>query len=250
MLTRTLPLFALTLCLLLAGGCVKVKQIVTVMPDGSGKLEFTFGVSQMLAAQAGEDPLEEFTLENMMEEGGLPQGVVAMTEPTRWEDGGYDYVSFTMYFDDINEVSAPEGDAGEMFANYEFVSGDGGCTLTVRDGMMQQMMADYEKPGPDEIAMMGQMLEGMEMVEHYVLPGEAEAIDGVTMIDNTADITVTKDNIVNGDGPIEALQGMGPLELVVAENTLDQDTIDAFADELAQAIVEWEAIKEQMEMGE
>lgn len=249
MLTRTLPLFALTLCLLLAGGCVKVKQIVTVMPDGSGKLEFTFGVSQMLAAQAGEDPLEEFTLENMLDE-GLPEGVVAITEPQRWEDGGYDYVSFTMYFDDINEVSAPEGDAGEMFANYEFVSGDGGCTLTVRDGMMQQMMTDYEKPGPDEIAMMGQMLEGMEMVEHYVLPGEAEAIDGVTMIDNTADITVTKDNIVNGDGPIEALQGMGPLELVVAENTLDQDTIDAFADELAQAIVEWEAIKEQMEMGE
>jgi hypothetical protein len=250
MLTRTLPLFALTLCLLLAGGCVKVKQVVTVMPDGSGKLEFTFGVSQALAAQAGEDPLEEFTLENMMDEGGLPEGVVAMTEPTRWEEGGYDYVSFTMYFEDINAVSAPEGDSGEMFANYEFVSEDSGCTLTVRDGMMQQMLADYEKPGADEIAMMGAMLEGMEMVEHYVLPGEAEAIDGVTMVDNTADITITKDNIINGDGPIADLQGAGPLELVVAENSLDQGTIDAFAAEMAQAIEDWEAILEEMEMGE
>lgn len=244
---RTLSVLALTLGLLLAGGCVKMKQIVTVMPDGSGKIEFTFAVSQMMAAQAGEDPLEEFTLENMTAE-GMPQGVVAMTEPERWEDGGYDYASFTMYFEDINEVAGPEGDTEEMFANYEFEGGDDGCTLTVRGGMVMGILSEYEKPGPDEVAMMQQMMAGFEIVEHYVLPGEAEDIDGVEMIDNTADITIDEDNLVNGDGPIAALQGSDELVLTVGENTIDGDTVSAFAAELAQAIEDWEVLKEEMGM--
>jgi len=248
MLMRTLSMLTLALAVLLTGGCVKMKQVVTVMPDGSGKLEFTFGVSEMMAQQAGEDPLEQFTLEQMMDE-GLPSGVVAVTEPERWEEGGYNFARYSLYFDDINELQAnDDGDMGEMFATYEFVNDGDGCTLTVTGGMMQQLLAEYEKPGADEVGMMKQMMDGIELSEHYILPGEADEIDGVTMIDNTADITIDMDNLIKGDGPIAAMEGTGPMEIVVPENSIDQDAVDAFAAEMAAAIEAWEQILEDMEM--
>ncbi|MEM9415326.1 MAG: hypothetical protein AAGA29_07610 [Planctomycetota bacterium] len=247
MLMRTLTALMLSLAVLLAGGCVKMKQIVTVMPDGSGKLEFTLGVSQMLVQQAGENPLDEFTLENMTGD-EMPQGVVAFTAPEKWQDGGYEYVSFTMYFEDINELSGPGGETEEMFADYTFAQNGDGCTLTVNGGMIMELMANYEKPGPDDLMMMKQMMDGIEIVEHYVLPGEAEDIDGVEMIDNTADITIDLDTLVEGDGPIAAMQGLDALVLNVGENTIDDATVAAFADELAQAITDWEALQEEMDM--
>ncbi|MFI4859658.1 MAG: hypothetical protein ACIAXF_03135 [Phycisphaerales bacterium JB063] len=247
MLMRTLTTVLLALGVLLAGGCVKMKQIVTVMPDGSGKLEFTMGVSQMLVAQAGENPLDQFTLEEMAGD-EMPQGIVAMTAPQKWEEGGFEYVTFTMYFDDINEVAGPEGETEEMFANYTFTNDGDGCTLTVNGGMALELSANYEKPGADELQMMQQMMNGFEIVERYVLPGEAEDIEGVEMIDNTADITIDLDTLVEGDGPIAALQGKDSMVLTVGENTIDDATVEAFAAELAQAIVEWEALKEEMDM--
>jgi len=246
MLMRTLSMLTLALAVLLTGGCVKMKQIVTVMPDGSGKLEFTFGVSEMMAEQSGEDPFEEFSMEEIAAD--LPEGVVAVTEPEQWEDGGYQYVRFTMYFEDINALELQEdGDSGEMFGEYTFENNGDGCTLTVNGGMMQQLTAEYEQPGADEVGMMKQMMEGIELVEHYILPGEAEDVDGMTMVDNTADITIDMDNLINGDGPIAELDG-GAIELVVPENSIDQATVDAFAAELAQAIEDWEALLEEMEM--
>lgn len=249
MLMRTVSLTALALCVVMMTGCLKMKQVVTVMPDGSGKVEFTMGVSDTMIQQSGENPIDEFTLENMMEE-GMPNGLVAMTEPEKWEDDGYEYVRFSMYFDDINEFTGPNGEE-EMFADYEFTNDGGACTLTVRGGLIQSMLAEYEVPGPEELQMIQAQraqVEGFEIVEEYYLPGEAEAVEGFEMIDNMAGVTIDVDNLINGDGPIPALQNRDQLVLVVGETSLAQAEIDAFAEELAQAVEDWETLKEEMEM--
>jgi len=248
MMTRTLSIVALMLAVLFTGGCVKVKQALTVMPDGSGKMEFVMGISNAMKGQlGGEDPFEEFTIENMMEE-ELPDGIVAMSEPMRYEDGGYDFVTFTAYFNDINEVSFDEAAVGDIpFGRYTFEQTDAGCILVAQNGMVAQMLADYEKPDAQEAQMMQQMMQGMEIAEVYILPGECDGVDGVEMTDNTAEIVIDADNIVNATGPIAELDDSGVIELVVPENSIDNETVEAFQAELEAAIVAWEELKASME---
>ena len=76
--------FALACLLTLSAsltGCVKFKQTTTVMPDGSGKIHLSVGMSdQMLAMaqQQGENPFDEMSPLKLDEDS---KGIVAVTKP-------------------------------------------------------------------------------------------------------------------------------------------------------------------------
>ena len=246
MLRRIIPLIALVLSLSVASGCVKVKQVVTVMPDGSGKIDLTFGINAELAQHTDQNPFADLTLEKMAGE-DLPEGVVAITPPFQREENGFQYIHFTMYFENIAKVQGHEGDLAEVFAGYSFESGDPGCTLTIEQGLILGMLSEYEQPDPDDLQFMGQMFDGMELAEQYILPGAAEPVDGVAMTDNTAEIVITGENLIHGDGPIEALANTDTLTLIVPEITITQAQADAFAAEMTDAIAAWEILKQEME---
>ena len=126
MRTTGLKFAMLALVLVLAvslTGCVKDKKALTLMPDGSGKLDFRLGFNAKLI---------EDTVGAMMPEGGEGgsmtdddptdldlaeiqdryQGFVAFTMPkVETSSDGWKYVTFTGYFDDINKVAIfDEGD--------------------------------------------------------------------------------------------------------------------------------------------
>ena len=248
-LRRIIPLIALVLSLSVAGGCLKIKQVVTVMPDGSGKIDLTFGISEELAEltqDTDHKPFADLTLEKMAGE-DLPEGVVAITLPFHREENGYQYIHFTVYFENIAEVQGHEGDLAEVFAGYSFESGDQGCTLTIEQGMILGMLSEYEQPDPDELQFMGPIFGGMELAEQYILPGAAKPVDGVAMTDNTAEIVITGENMIHRDGPIEALANTDTITLVVPEITITQAQADAFAAEMVEAIAAWEILKQEME---
>lgn len=245
---RLFSMFVLTAAVCLTGGCVKMKQVLTLMPDGSGKLAFVLGVSDSLAPNGGRDPLAQYALENLLEEGGIPAGVVAITPPERWEDDGFNYVAYTMYFEDINAFEAEgSSDLGEMFAAYSFEpngAGDGG-TLTVTGGMMRRVLGEYEQREPDEQEQMRKEMQGIEIVEQLVLPGAVEAVDGVDVDGSTASIVLGLDTLINADGPIAELDG-GPMTLVVPEYSVDPEAAQAFAAEMGRAVAAWQELLEEM----
>lgn len=238
MRTLMMSLFVFTL-VVLTGGCVKYKQIVTVMPDGSGKVQYIVGFSQAMLqmAEGEENPLDQYTPESMGEQS---KGLVAFTDPVRYEEGGYSYVAFAGYFPSINDLELPGPENGETAMTFNFVAADGGATLTVLGGTVLGMAREFEQPEAEERQLLEQdMLKGLEIVERYVLPGDAEAIEGVTLVDNTAELKIDVDAMLDNTGPLPAMKGQESYTLEIPELSITQDQIDAFKVEMAEAIDQW-----------
>jgi len=119
----TRPL-VLLLMVLIAGlpGCVKFKQVVTVFPDGSGKMHMSMAINEQMLTMAGdEDPFADFSIYELADQEAL--GWSAFSEPRVYSADGFKTVEFTGYFLDINAVSfggdAPAGDEADAPADGE-----------------------------------------------------------------------------------------------------------------------------------
>lgn len=245
-LTKMLGLFTLVACCTAMTGCIKFKQVMTLMPDGSGKIQMRIGLSEQLVAMAkeqGEDPFKEFTPGDVGE--GV-EGIVAFTQPKKEKQGNYTYMTIDMYFRDVNKVKMEamgEGKPPEFTYKRE---GDT-ATLTVKNGTMLSMIADHEPTAGEEKAQMRAMMTGLEFSEHFVLPGMFKDIDGVAAVDNTAKIDVTLDNLLDGTGPIKELKGKDELTFSVTDITVSDEEVQAFQKELEDAVKAWEKMKKEAE---
>ncbi|MFN3167819.1 MAG: hypothetical protein ACE37H_12220 [Phycisphaeraceae bacterium] len=240
--TNTLGCLTLAACFLLLPGCIKFKQVVTVMPDGAGKIEMQVGLSDQLVAMAkqeGQDPFKEMVPSNME---GKAKGIVAYTKPKREKVAGYTYLTFSMYFRDINEVEMDAFGEGEA-PEFEYSRKDDTATLTITNGTVLSMLKDYEPTEEAEKAQIKQMMAGLEFKEHYVLPGLFKDIEGVAGVDNTAKLDISLDDLIDDAGPVKALKGKDKLTFEVTDITLDDAQVNAFNKELQEAIEAWEKMK-------
>ena len=244
-----LILVALLACL---SGCVKFKQVVTVYPDGSGKMHVSMAISEQMLEMAGdEDPFDDFSVHELTRQEA--SGWAAFTEPQAYSANGFKTVVFTGYFRDINAVtfggSAVDDDGGggggdEQAEPSTTFRMEGG-RLTVTGGIVAQMIREM---GPDNSlndpatrAMMAPMMQGLEISETYVLPGAVQAADGYTADGRTATLTVTTDDLL-GDRPFTVVA----LEDGVAEITFapaDWDDENAWRAEFAAAQEAWAQVK-------
>lgn len=239
---------ALLLILLLVGlaGCVKLRQAVTVMPDGSGKVEMRFGLSPKLidlAEENEEDPFRE-VLPGVMAD--KTRGIAAFTEPKRSVgDDGFTYLAYTMYFRDINRVEV-NGFGEDKPTHYRYTKADGGATLTVTQGPAIAKLADYEPTPEEERAQVRDAMAGLVFTERYTLPGAVEPVEGLTTQGNTAELEVTLEHLLEATGPVEKLKGKRELTLTVPELEQDPAALEAFQQELEAAADAWRA-KQQAE---
>ena len=253
----TRPLILL-LMVLIAGlpGCVKFKQVVTVFPDGSGKMHMSMAINEQMLTMAGdEDPFADFSIHELADQEAL--GWSAFSEPRVYSADGFKTVEFTGYFLDINAVSfggdAPAGDeadapadgeidqAPEPSTTFQLVDGK----LTVTGGMVAQMInemgSDPSLNDPQTRAMMAPMMQGLEISETYVLPGDVQQADGYTADGRTAALTVTSDDLL-GDQPFT----VAALEDGTSEITFDPapwDDQKAWRAEFAAAQAAWTELK-------
>lgn len=186
---KTLLKLGMLTCLVLLTasltGCVKFKQVMTLMPDGSGKIDLTIGLSEQLmqmAQQQGENPFEQMD-PVALNDGS--KGIVAFSKPTQKKEGGYTYMSFSAYFEDINAVELGSPDDEEEPAKFAYVKDGKGATLSVEQSMVLSAIADHEPVSDEEKAFAAQMTVGMVFTEMYNLPGSFEAIKGVTSDGNS-----------------------------------------------------------------
>lgn len=251
---KTLLKHGLLTCLLLLAtsltGCVKFKQVLTLMPDGSGKIDLTIGLSEQLmqmAQQQGENPFNEMDPMALSKDS---KGIVAFTKPTQKKEGGYTYLSFSAYFEDINAVELGSPDDEEEPAKFAYVKDGKGATLSIEQSMILSAVADYQPISDEEKQFAAAMTAGMVFTEAYNLPGSFEDIKGVASADNTATLEMTQEDMLNGTGPIKDLKGIEKLIFKITEVKEDADATKAFKAELETAKKEWEAMKKEAEAAE
>ncbi len=137
----------------LASGCIKSQQTLTLMPDGSGKMEISVGFNtkagQQLNGGLGGPPpgqvggglgqkmmtdLDPLKLESVGE------GFVAFTKPEKLEVRGWEIITFTAYFDDINKVKMNNNK--ERITSFQLTKQGAGAELTIEKPMLQGMQND------------------------------------------------------------------------------------------------------------
>ena len=244
---RNLCLASMVMIAISLTGCVKFKQVMTVMPDGSGKIDLSIGMSEQLIAMAkqqGENPFKEMDPKKLSESS---KGIVAFSKPTQKTEGGYTYLSFSAYFEDANAVELGGPDDGADPSKFAYTRDGKSATLTIDNSMLLSAVRDYEPMAEEEKAFAAQMLAGMLFSESYVLPGAFEDIKGVEAEDNVATIEMDSDNMLNGTGPITDLEGVEKLVFKIAEVKEDEAAMKAFKAELEAAKLIWAEMQKEAE---
>lgn len=224
---------------LLALGCVKLKQVITVMPDGAGKIELHYGLSSeqiKMAKESDVDPFKEVMPELMQHK---CKGLIAFTEPKTKTIGDYTYLSYTAYFDDINKLRIAGLGEG-MPSRFKFKRDGQSATLTVAGGTVLSMLDSY-KPVPEhERDQSRKAMAGLSLSEHFVLPGAAEPIKGLTTDGRTAKLDLAVDDLIDAAGPVKDLMGKNTLAFTIPKIEIDDTELNAFKAQRDAAVKAWQ----------
>ena len=236
----TIMLWGLLLLLAAAlPGCLKLTQSVTVMPDGSGKIDLRFGLSDELVKQAEADDQDPFREVLPLAMKDKTRGIIAFTPPQREQQEGFHFVGYTMYFRDINAVKI-DGLGEDETTEYRYTREGESATLTVIQGPAIAKLADYEAvPEAERDELGDEALAGLSFTEHFTLPGEVNPIDGVQTRGNTATLVVTHDHLIHGTGPVTELKGKTQLTFEIPKVSVDREAVAAFNQAMREAIESW-----------
>ncbi|HUR38797.1 MAG TPA: hypothetical protein VM222_04865 [Planctomycetota bacterium] len=171
------------LALLSLAGCMKIRQELLVMPDGSGRLTLVFSIRNK-----GETA--KFTEMELMS--GDPdeitdkvRGLAALTRPTLEEKDGVVRIRMTAYFDDVNALKfMDDGEPGKAKPKQEFtfVRDGEACTLEIKGNLMADEAPPREPKDPEIEKQFEEMFKatfaGFEFRHDVKLPGKITVAEG------------------------------------------------------------------------
>lgn len=243
-----LPVLAACVLLWLPG-CVKYKQLLTVEPDGSGRMELVMGMSLARLAQlpAGDDPFAALSIASLANN---PQGFVAFSEPRAEDRDGFRVVSVTGYFDNVNDLGFAGGvgaDAeGFDIVTYRFEPG----RLTVNRPLSGQAAAAFgaspiDLSDPELRRVLAVEMIGLEFVESFAVPGQITDAGPLAVNGREARAGVAGDAALNRYQ--EAIAAADQLDRVVIEfepAEWSPEAQAAWKAELADAKAAWARLLE------
>ncbi len=293
--TRTALIALVMIAAVSLTGCVKDKKLITIMPDGSGKVDFTVGFNAKLIEETvggmmpgggedeggmmGNDDPTDLDLGDLKENFA---GFVAFTAP-KLEEGsdGWKYVSFTGYFENINDVRIFDESDDEEFdddggeetgemgmeeepaparereskARFVFKKTEAGYSLEVVTTLKEK---DEDMGGPEEsnpemekmiFGMMAAMLKDMEITMAFDMPGAVSAAEGMTVDGRNATFKLSGADFASA-ADLKKLSEQKKFKIICGESQVTAEQIGAFKTEMAEAIVKWEALQKEAEAAE
>lgn len=244
-------LFLCACLVALLPGCVKYKQTLTVQPDGSGKVELVFGMSDPQLALLGPDadPFAGFSVAALAEN---PQGFVAFSRPRVQDRGGFRVMSFTGYFDDVSDLGFAGGAAGgEGFDAVSYALSDG--VLVVRRPLAGQAAAAFRQEGLDlgdeEVRrVLAPSVAGLELEERFVVPGRVRSAGPLAVDGDAASASVNgaDDALGRHAELMDAYAGLDRVEVRFEPREPSAAEAAAWARELRDAKAAWaQIVREQ-----
>ncbi len=258
---KWLPTVVFLAALLALPGCVKLKWLVTIYPDDSGKLELTIGMSSMLSGfaemgegEGGAGPSATFADPREIADGS--QGFVAWTAPEKSTSGDYKMTKVTGYFEDINKIALDMkgGDEEDSEAtSWSFKKNEDGTfeasfiDKSMNDDITEQggQFGGDDSPEAKELvkSMAKSTMAGFEMSYGFVMPGEVAEAEGMRIEGRNATMKIDIDKLFDMEEG-EAKKGFrGVVKSGPAVEGLEEE-MAAFQKEVEEAKVAWRKILE------
>src|SRR5436190_21152080 len=168
--------------LLAFSGCMKIREELLVVPDGSGLLSFTFSMSNR--GDAGKITETEMMQGDPDEITDKVRGIVAMARPSLETKDGVVRIRMTAYFEDLNALKfMDDGEGGKAKPKQEFSFRRAGeaFTLEIKGNLLADDAPD-RGAGDAELQkqreeMFKAMFAGFEFRHDVKLPGTVLVAD-------------------------------------------------------------------------
>ncbi len=196
---------AVLIALLLLPGCVKFRHALTVQPDGSGKVEITFGMADAMLAHQDDDGFALASMEELLAQ--EDRGFVAFSSPESWTEDGFTYQRIVGYFEDVNRlVIEGDEDAGGGEAveptTFEF---DGDGTLRISRCLLQQVALEAKDAAgvePAERMALSAMVGGLRIEESVRVPGQIREAGPFAVEGDTARAAIDEAALMDEQGAV------------------------------------------------
>jgi len=217
-------LLFLSLC-----GCLKQKTYLTLMPDGSGKIEVFYASTISLPNNT-----------NIQTLGDNVHGSVAITNKRIFKENDWECFTYTVYFEDINKLEFIGGEGTKI--TYTLSKDDQNYILVIENQRAaeesKKQLQYLEKSTPEELLKMQRVFRGLEITEVYELPGEVyEYVGGLSQNGRVVSAILTEREVTDKIKMEKAIKSQWPLKRTIGYrlSEIDSDKIKIFKNEMRQA---------------
>lgn len=164
-------------------GCMKIREQLLVMPDGSGRLSLTFTVqAKRETAKITEAMLVSGDPDEILDK---VRGLAALTRPQAVEKGDVIEIRMAAYFDDVNALKFMddgEGAKAKPRQEFTFVREGETCSLEIRGNLLAEEAPEPDAKNPEaekaRAELIKAMFSGFEFRHDVTLPGKVLVAEG------------------------------------------------------------------------
>jgi len=244
-------ILASALILAAASGCMKIREELLVLPDGSGRIILTFAVSSKGAA--GQFTEAELSSGDPDEIQDKIRGLVAMTRPTMEEKDGAVRIRMTGYFDDINALKfMDDGEGAKAKPKQEFsLRRDGEAfTLEMKGNLLAEDEAESKIENLELQKMREQMVRamftGFELRQEIRLPGSITAIDGFASKDGRVAGYAVSEKDLRSSADLKKVTSVTLFRASCGKSEITEAEAAEFRRELDKAKAAWPELRAEM----
>jgi len=232
-------------------GCMKVREELLVMPDGSGRISLTFSVATK--GEAGKFTEAELMAGDPDEIQDKVRGLVAMTRPTLTEKEGVVQIRMTGYFDDINALKfMDDGEGAKAKPKQDFVfHRDGeGYALELRGNLLADDSPDRGGDDP-ELAkaredMIKVMFAGFEFRQDVTLPGTVLGVEGFGFKEGRVATYAVGEKDLQKTADLAKLNRLNRFKASCGKSEVTDSEAADFRRELERAKAGWDELRKEL----
>jgi len=239
------------LALLSLAGCMKIRQELLVMPDGSGRLTLVFSMrSKGETSKLTETELMSGDPDEITDK---VRGLAALTRPTMDEKDGVVRIRMTAYFDDVNALKfMDDGEGAKAKPKQEFVfTRDGeACTLEIKGNLLADE-APPREPKDAEIEkqreeMFKAMFSGFEFRHDVKLPGKITVAEGFQSKEDRVATYVVGEKDLQRPADQTKVNAANRFKASCGKSEVSDAEAAEFRKELDAAKAGWAALRKEM----
>lgn len=242
---------ALLVCPLLAG-CLKFKEEVQVMPDGSGRI--VLSVSSKETGEENKMSMGELMSEDPDKMDKTLPGIVAMSRPVEEKKDGWTKVTVEFFFEDLNKVKLVNEDDGKVMQEFSFRREGAGHVVEFKSGAADELGADLggnDAELPPEAKkqmeeMVKQMLAGFELRIGVLMPGAVTEAGAFKEKEGRRAAFSIGEKDIAGFGDFKKFEAVKSVKVVSGASDVPADEQAAFKAAFEKAKAEWPQLKKEM----
>lgn len=230
-------------------GCMKIREELVVMPDGTGRIVLLLALNAK--GEAGKFTETELMSGDPDEIQEKVRGLTALTRPTFDEKDGR--LRMTAYFDDINAVKfMDEGEGAQAKPKQEFSFRREGeaFVLEIAGNLLSDEIPDRGRADPNLVRQRDEffkaMFTGFEFRQDVRMPGKVTAIDGFQSRDGRVASYAIGERELQKVADQKKINDVGRFKASCARSEITEAEAAEFRKELDKAKADWVELRKEM----